>query len=477
MLANADNRTRWIALAILCMGALMIVLDVSIVNVALPSIKTDLGFSDSSIAWIVNAYTITFGGFLLLGGKLGDLFGERRFFLIGIALFTFMSLACAVANSQWMLIAARALQGVGGAVADAVALALVLNLFQEGSERAKAMGFFGFVAAGGGSIGVILGGLLTGAFNWHWIFLINLPIGIATFILALLVIPHDPPRAARTKLDIFGALIVTSAIMLAVYAIVGGNDVGWTSPETLLTLGGAIALFAAFLLIEAYIKVPLVPLSIFRNRNLSIASSAGVLWSAGMFAWFFLSALYMQVVLQYDPLAVGLAFLPGNLVMAVLSIWLSAKIVGRFGVRNSLVAGLSCVTLGLLYLARVPVDGNYWIDIFPSMALLGLGAGISFNPMILAAMHDVKPEDSGLASGVANTAFMMGGALGLAILASTAAYVTTSLLAGGADQAAALTSGYHVAFFISAIFAALGTLLAATLRVKIAPDSAPVAAH
>ena len=462
-------QARWLALAILCMGALMIVLDVSIVNVALPSIREDLGFDITTIAWVVNAYTITFGGFMLLGGKLGDLFGERRLFLIGITLFTVMSLVCGLASSQAMLIVGRALQGIGGAIANAVALALVLNLFQSPGERAKAMGIFGFVAAGGGSIGVILGGFLTGALNWHWIFLINLPIGLLTLLLAMRCIPKDTERTRQMKLDVWGAITVTSALMLAVYGVIGGNTAGWLSFQTLATLTAGVVVFLVFLLIESKVAIPLMPLSLFKNRNLSIACTAGILWSAGMFAWFFLAALYMQTVAGYSPLAVGLAFLPGNLIMAALSIGLSAKIVMRFGIRASLALGLTLVALGLLYLARVPVESNFWIDIFPSMVLLGLGAGISFNPMLLAAMHDVRPEDSGLASGVANTAFMMGGALGLAVLASVAAYRTGSLLAGGSDQFVALTSGYSIAFVIGALFAAGAALLAWFIRIREKP--------
>ena len=458
---SAEGSNRWLALGVLCMGALMIVLDVSIVNVALPSIRTDLGFTISSIAWVVNAYTITFGGFLLLGGKLGDMFGERRLFLIGIALFTLMSIVCGISTTQWMLITARALQGIGGAIGDAVALALILNLFREPQERAKAMGFFGFVAAGGGSIGVLLGGLLTGTLNWHWIFLINVPIGIITIILTLWLLPSDRPRETHTKLDVFGALTITSALMLVVYGIVGGNSAGWGSATTLLTLGAGIVVFILFLFIESRIREPLMPLSLFRDRNLSVASIAGILWSAGMFAWFFLSALYMQTVLAYSPLQVGLAFLPGNLIMAALSIGISAKIISRFGVRPTLTAGLSLVALGLLYLARAPIEGHFWIDIFPSMVLLGLGSGISFNPILLAAMRDIKESESGLASGVVNTNFMMGGALGLAILASLAGLRTAHLLTPGSDRLFALTSGYHFAFLVGALFAGLAAAISA----------------
>ena len=411
-----DSRRRWLALIVLCLGDLMIVLDTTVVNVALPSIREDLGFSEESLAWVVNAYLLTFGGFLLLGGRLGDLYGRRRLFLIGITLFTAASLTCGVATSQAMLVGARAVQGLGGAVLSAVALSLIMTLFTEPGERAKAMGVFGFVAAGGGSIGVLLGGVLTDTLDWHWIFLVNLPVGIAVAALTVVLLPNDQGEASDAPLDVAGAVTVTAALMLAVYAIVNGNDQGWGSGQTLGLLAGAAALLVAFLVIESRVRAPLVPLRLFRIRSLAASNVIGILWSAAMFAWFFLSALYMQLVLGYTPLEVGLAFLPANLIMAVFSLGLSAKIVMRFGIRGPLAFGMGLVTVGLALFARAPVDGSFTTDVLPSMLFLGLGAGLAFNPVLLAAMSEVDPAESGLASGVVNTAFMMGGALGLAVL-------------------------------------------------------------
>ena len=448
-----DSRTRWLALLVLCLGDLMIVLDVTIVGVALPSIREDLGFTESSLAWVVNAYLIVFGGFLLLGGRLGDLFGHRRLFVLGIGLFTAASLACGLATSQEMLVIARAVQGLGGAVVSAVALSLMMMLFTEPAERAKAMGIFGFVASGGGSIGVLLGGVLTDVLDWHWIFLVNVPIGIAVVILTFQLIPGERAAMAAQRLDVAGAVTVTASLMLAVYAIVNGNEVGWMTLRTLGILGVAAALFAAFIAIEARHPAPLMPLWLFKLRNLSFASIVGVLWAAAMFAWFFLSALYLQLVLGYSPLEVGLAFLPGNLVMGFLSVAISARLVMRYGVRLPLSVGLGFAAAGLLLFARAPVDGNFVVDVLPSMILLGLGAGIAFNPVLFAAMGDVQPTEAGLASGVVNTAFMMGGALGLAVLASLAASRTETLAAAGESPLEALTGGYHAAFLVGALFA------------------------
>ena len=458
-----DSRRRWLALIVLCLGDLMIVLDTTIVNVALPSIREDLGFSQTSLAWVVNAYLLTFGGFLLLGGRLGDYFGHRRMFLIGITLFTLASVACGLATTQGLLVGARAVQGLGGAVVSAVALSLIMNLFTEPGERAKAMGVFGFVLAGGGTIGVLLGGILTDTLNWHWIFLVNVPIGIAVFALSLRLLPAERGPAATGRLDVAGAVAITGSLMLAVYAIVNGNDTGWTSAQTVGLLAGAVALLALFIGLEARVQSPLVPLGLFKLRNLATANGVGVLWAAAMFAWFFLSSLYLQLVLGYSPLEVGLAFLPANLIMGAFSVGLSAKLVMRFGIRAPLVVGLSLAAVGLLLFARAPVDGNFVVDVLPSMILLGFGAGMAFNPVLLAAMGDVEPSESGLASGVVNTSFMMGGALGLAILASLAASRTDDLIASGEDQLVALNSGYHVAFLLGAIFAAAAAALAAAL--------------
>jgi len=459
----ADNRTRWLALYTLTLGSLMIVLDVTVVNVALPSIKEDLGFTDSSLAWVVNAYLLTYGGFLLLGGRLGDLYGHRRLFLAGIMLFTVASLVCGVSTTQGMLIGARTVQGLGGAVASAVSLSLMMTLFTEQGERAKAMGIFGFVASGGGTLGVVLGGVLTDAINWHWIFLVNFPIGILVVVLALRLLPADAKAERQGRIDIAGAVTVTASLMIAVYAIVNGNKNGWTSAETLGLLGAALALMVAFLVIESRVGSPLVPLRLFKLRNVAVSNVTGIFWAATMFAFFFLSALYLQLVLGYSPLEVGLAFLPANIIMGAFSIGLSAKLVMRFGLRKPLGVGLTLAAIGLLLFARLPVDGNFVVDVLPSMILIGIGAGTAFNPLLLAAMGDVEPTEAGLASGLVNTSFMMGGALGLAVLASVAASRTDTLEAAGKSTAEALTGGYHVAFLIGAIFALTAAALGAGL--------------
>jgi len=483
--ANLDSRKRWWALMVLCLGVLMIVLDTTIVNVALPSIREDLKFTETSLVWVVNAYMLTFGGFLLLGGRLGDIYGHRKLFLLGITLFTVASLACGLANTQSLLIAARAVQGIGGAVVSAVSLSLIMTMFADGPERAKAMGVYGFVCAGGGSIGLLLGGTLTSAFNWHWIFLVNIPIGIAVYALCLSLLPNIRTLVTDRRLDVTGAITVTTSLMLAVYAIVNGNETGWTSTRTLGLLGAAVVLLAVFLTIEARVAAPLMPLRIFRLRNLNVANIVGVLWAAGMFAWFFIAALYLQIVLGYGPMQVGLAFLPANIIMAAFSLGLSAKLVMRFGVRKPLTVGLALACIGLALFAWAPADGDVLVNVLPSMILLGLGAGISFNPLLIAAMSDVEPSESGLASGIVNTAFMMGGALGLAILAALSAMRTSNLLAAGASMPEALTGGYQLAFLLGALAAGLAAVIggvflrpkAAAPEQAVAPSSLPAAAN
>ena len=474
---TADTRSRWLALCVLCLGSLMIVLDATIVNVALPSIKEDLGFSNESLVWVSDAYLLTFGGFLLLAGRLGDLFGGRRLFVAGITLFTVASCACGLAQSQGVLIAARAVQGVGGAAASAVGFALVMTLFTEDRDRAKAMGVMGFVAAGGGSLGVVLGGVLTDALDWHWIFLVNLPIGAAVVVLSLLLVPGGRGLATSSRIDLRGAATVTGALLLAVYAIEDGNRAGWGSLQTIGFLAGSAVLLFAFVLVESRVDEPLVPLSLFRLRNLTSANAAGVLWAGAMFAWFFLAAQYLQRVLGYSPLEVGLAFLPGNLIMGVFSLGLSAKLVLRYGVRAPLGGGLLLAAAGMVLLARAPVDGSFAVDVLPSMILLGFGAGMAFNPILLAAMGDVEPHQAGLASGVVNTSFMMGGALGLAGFVSLSAARSDTLRSAGESQEAALTGGYHAAFLAGTgcalAAAAIGAFL---LRPASAPETAGEAA-
>jgi MFS family permease len=351
-----------------------------------------------------------------------------------------------------------------------------MNLFTEPADRAKAMGVYGFVCAAGGSIGVLLGGVLTDSLDWHWIFLVNAPIGVAVYLLSLRLLPAASADGQRPRLDLAGAVSVTAALMLAVYAIVNGNEAGWTSTQTVGLLAASVAVLAVFLRIESTVAHPLVPLALFRRRNIAVSNVIGVLWAAGMFAWFFLSALYLQVVLGYDPLQVGLAFLPSNVVMAAFSLGLSAKLVMRFGIRAPLMVGLLLAAAGLLLFARAPQDGSFLADVLPAMLLLGFGAGMAFNPVLLAAMHDVEPQDAGLASGVVNTSFMMGGALGLAVLASAAAARTGELVRAGEQTAAALTGGYHLAFVLGAVAAAVAGVLGGTLLRVSGPGSAPESA-
>jgi EmrB/QacA subfamily drug resistance transporter len=466
-----SGRARWLALLVLCFGDLMIVLDMTIVNVALPSIRADLGFSETSLAWVVNAYLITFGGFLLLGGRLGDLFGHRRLFLIGLSLFTLASLACGLAGSQEFLVTARAVQGLGGAVVSVVALSLTMIMFTEPAERAKAMGIFGFVLSGGGTAGVLLGGVLTDLLSWNWIFLVNIPVGVAVVTLSLLLLPSERGPSLSDRLDVAGAVTVTASLMVAVYAIVNGNETGWRSVETIGLLAAAATLLAIFLVIEARAKSPLVPLGLFRLRNVSTANVVGILMAGGMFAIFFLSALYLQQVLGYSPLEVGLAYLPSTVIWGITSFALSDKLVMRFGIKPPLLAGLSLMAIGIILFARAPVDGNFAVDVLPALILQGFGAGIGFNPILLAAMSDVKPTEAGLASGVVNTSFMMGGALGLAVIASLAASRTDALLSSGDAPLAALTGGYHLGFLVGGLFTVGALVLAAVVLRPAAPPA------
>jgi EmrB/QacA subfamily drug resistance transporter len=465
---TVDGDKRWLALYVLCLGDVLIVLDSTIVNVALPSIQADLGFSDATLAWVVNAYLLTFGGFLLLGGRLSDLYGRRRVFLVGLVLFTAMSLACGIAGSQEFLVVARAMQGFGGAIVSVVALSLIMTIFTEPAERAKAMGIFSFVLSGGATAGVLLGGVLTDLLAWNWIFLVNLPVGITVFVLSVGLLPDDRPYAEDRRLDVTGAITVTASVMLGTYAVINGNDNGWTSGETVGLLAGAAALLALFLVVEARISSPLMPLGLFRLRNISVANVTGVLLAGSMFGWFFLSALYLQLVLGYSPFEVGLAYLPSTLIMAAGSIALSDRLVMRFGVKPPIVGGLSCFAIGLLWFARAPADGSFVIDVLPGMIVMGIGGGITFNPLLLAAMGDVAPTESGLASGIVNTAFMMGGALGLAVLVSVADSRTESLRDSGDGLLTALTGGYNAAFLAAAAFAVTGALAALLLR-SVAP--------
>src|ERR671911_135919 len=460
-----DERKRWLALLLVCAAQLMIVLDGTIVNVALPTIQSSLGFSEVALSWVVNAYLLTFGGFLLLGGRAGDLFGRRRVFMLGLALFTLASLFCGLAGSQALLVAARAVQGLGGAIIARAALSIIITTFTEPADRARAMGIWGFVVSGGGTIGVLLGGVLVGTLGWPWIFLVNLPIGIVALALCrpLLDAGRTESVDADGGFDLSGALLVTASLVAAVYAIIGANTIGWASAQTVVLLAVAASLMGLFVAVETRTRVPLVPLGIFRSRNLTVSNVVMVLTVAGVFGWFFFGALYLQRVLGYGSLQTGLAFLPATLVLGALSYSAAAKVVNRFGVKPMLVVGMSLMALSLALFARAPVGGSFVLNVLPGMLLLGFGASFAFLTVILASVSGVPERDAGLASGLVNTAQQLGGALGLAVLASVAASRTEGLGGTGSESVAALNGGYHAAFFLSAIFVALAAVLAAAL--------------
>ena len=470
-----ENTNRWPALYVLCTGVLMIVLDATIVNVALPSIKEDLGFSQSDLAWVVNAYMIAFGGLLLLSGRLGDLVGHRRIFVIGLGVFTVASLLCGVAQSQGTLIAARFVQGAGGALASAVVLGMIVTMFPEPREQAKAIGVFGFVASAGGSIGLLAGGVLTDLINWHWIFFVNLPIGIATAVLAVRMVPARPGLGLSAGADIPGALLVTGGLMLGVYTILGVEENGWGSLETLGLGAVSIALIAAFVARQARVDTPLLPLRLFRSRSVSGANIVMALLVVGMFGVFFLGALYLQLILGYDPLEVGLAFLPGTLIMGLLSLGFTDKLNMRFGARRVLIAGLFFLLASMLLFARTPVDGDYLVDVLPQMVLFGMGAGVAFPALMMLAMSGVEPSDAGVAGGLVNTTAQVGGAMGLAVLATLSAERTDALVKSGESAVSALNSGFHLAYLVGAACAVAA--LAAAFAVLRSPAAAPASEH
>jgi EmrB/QacA subfamily drug resistance transporter len=470
------ERARWAALIVLCTGMLMIILDSAIVNVALPWIQRDLGFSQASLVWVVNGYLITFGGLLLLAGRVGDLVGRRRIFLIGMALFTFASLLCGVAQSQGTLVAARFLQGTGGALTSSVILGIIVTMFREPAEQAKAIGVFSFVAAGGASLGLLLGGVLTQALNWHWIFFVNVPIGVATFVLARRLVPHEEGVGLRHGADVPGSLLVTAALMLGVYTLLEAPLHGWTSTRTLALFVLTVVLFALFVAREATARTPLVPLRIFRSRTTVGANAIQMLGVAGMFGMFFLAVLYLQRVLGYDALETGVAFLPVSGLIAALSLGASAKLSVRFGPRAIVIPGLILMALGLLLFTRVPVDGRYLTDVLPVMIVLGTGAGLFFPSLMTLAMADVDPQESGLASGLINTSLQVGGSIGLAVLAGLATTRSQDLMGAGSSLPAALTGGYHLAFLVGAGLVLLGLLTAVWMAPRGSGNEAAAAA-
>jgi EmrB/QacA subfamily drug resistance transporter len=471
-----DDRTRWLALYVLCVGMLMIVLDATIVNVALPSIQDDLGFSQNDLAWVVNAYLIAFGGLLLLAGRIGDLIGQRRIFLIGLAVFTGASLLCAVAQSQGVLIGARFVQGVGGALTSAVILGMIVTMFPEARDQAKAIGIYTFVAVAGGSIGLLAGGVLTQAINWHWIFFVNVPIGIATAAFAVRLVEDRPGIGLAAGADLPGAVLLIGGLMLGVYTILGVAEEGWGSTQTLALGAVSIALLAAFVLRQSRIANPLMPLRLFRVPNVAGANLVQALLVVGMFGIFFLGALYLQRVLGYSALEVGLAYLPLTIVMGTMSFRFTGQLNLRYGPEATLLPAMGFVVVALLLFARTPVDATYAIDIAPAMIALGVGAGLAFPSLMTLAMSGATPSDSGLASGLVNTSVQVGGAIGLAVLATLATERTETALADGESAAAALNSGYHLAYLVAAGLVVVAIAVAlSTLRSPVAEAEAELA--
>lgn len=458
------DRNRWIALYVLCLGMLMIVLDTTVVNVALPSIQDDLGFSQSGLAWVVNAYMIAFGGLLLLAGRLGDLVSRKGVFLVGLVVFTVASVLCGTAQSQGLLIAARFLQGVGGAMTSAVILGMIVTMFPEPREQAKAIGVFAFVASAGGAVGLLVGGGLTQSMGWHWIFFVNVPIGIATAVLAGRLIERDAGIGFGEGADVPGAVLITGSLMLGVYTIVEpAAEYGWGAGRTLALGALSLALLAAFVAREATARSPLMPLRIFRSRNVAGANVIQVLSVAGMFGIFFLGALYVQRILDYDALETGLAFLPVTILMGTLSVRYTDRLVMRFGARTMVLGGLTLLMMGLALFTRAPVDGDYVSHVLPVMVLLGIGAGLCFPALMTLAMSGATPSDAGLASGLINTTAQVGGALGLAVFATLSASRSNELIGDGESTAAALTSGYHLAFGIGAALVVVAVAVAVTV--------------
>jgi EmrB/QacA subfamily drug resistance transporter len=462
-IVQLGSRSRWLALVVLCAGMLMIVLDATIVNVALPSIQRDLGFSQASLAWVVNAYLIPFGGLLLLAGRVGDLVGRKRIFMTGLAVFTAASLLCGLAGNQGMLILARLIQGVGGAMTSTVILGVIVTMFPERREQARAIGVFSFTAAAGGSIGLLAGGVITQAVSWHWIFFVNLPIGIVAIVLAWRLIESDPGIGLGQGADVPGAFLVTSALMLGVYTIVEARDYGWSSVHTVGLGALAVVLLMAFFIRQARAENPLLPLSLFRSRNVSGANLVQILMVAGIFGMFFLGALYLQRVLHYNPMQIGLAFLPVAVAIGAFSFRLSAQLNTRFGARAMLLVGLALTMVGLALFARAPVDASYVRDVLPSMVLLGVGGGLAFPALMTLGMSGATASDSGLISGLINTTAQVGGSLGLAVLATLATSRSDQLLAAGQGTAAALTGGYQLAFGIGAGLVGAAIVVAATV--------------
>jgi EmrB/QacA subfamily drug resistance transporter len=454
------ERRRWIALGVLCLGQLMMVLDATIVNVALPAIQRELHFSQANLTWVIDGYLITFGGFLLLAGRFGDLVGRKKVFLSGLVLFVAASIVCGLADSQAMLIGARLIQGIGGAIASSVILAIIVTEFPEKVEQAKAMGLYAFVSAGGGSIGLLAGGALTQSLSWHWIFFVNVPIGAVALVLGWILIEENKGIGLSGGVDWLGSALITLATMFGAFAIVKSSEYGLLSARTLGAAGVSLALLGAFLGLEGRVANPIMPLRILRLRTLMGSSLVRGLLVTGMFSAFFLGALYLERVLGYDAIDTGLAFMPLTVAIAAMSLGVSARAVARFGSLRTLAAGLAGIAVGLVLLALQGVHASYFPGLFFAFLALGLGAGASFLPLLMIGMADAPPADAGLASGIINVSVQLFGAIGLATLGTIATDHTKALTADGHPLAIALTGGYHMAYLVAAGFVGLGILAA-----------------
>lgn len=463
----AEHDRRWLVLVLVCIAQFMVVLDATVVNVALPSIQNDLHFTASSLQWVVNSYTLAFGGFLLLGGRAADFIGRRRLFVAGVVLFTAASLLNGVATSSEWLIAGRALQGLGAAMVSPAALSIVTTTFKDGAERAKALAVWAAIAVGGAAVGLLLGGILTEYLSWEWIFFVNVPVGIAAVLLSLRFVPESKAPATH-GVDVAGAVGVTAGVTLLVYAIVKAQDYGWASVETLGMLAVAAAILAAFVVVEMRSAAPLVRLGIFRIRSLTGANLSMLAVSGGMFSVFYFASIYLQQVLGFTPVQTGLAFLPLTAGIIIFS-GVAQQIVGRIGVREVAMIGMGVAAVGLLLLSRAPVDGTYLADVLPGLVVMSAGLGLVFVPLTLIATANLADADAGLASGIFNSSQQIGGALGLAILSTVAATQTADAVADaggsptGAQQASALVDGFQAAFAIGAGLMILGLVLAAVL--------------
>ena len=467
------NDRRWMALVVVCLAQLMIVLDTTIVNVALPSIQHDLHFSQGNLTWVVNAFLVTFGSFLLLAGRLGDLVGRKRVFLAGLVLFTAASVLCGAAPSQGFLIAARFIQGIGAAMQASVILAIIVTEFPQPAERARAMSAYVFTAVAGGSLGLLAGGALTEALSWHWIFFVNLPIGLAAMVFGRMLIPEDRGMGLGHGVDWLGSALVTVSLMTAVYAIVQATSYGWGSSQVLGFGALAAVLMAAFLILESRIENPIMPLRILRLRGLVASSAVRGLLVTGMYSTFFLGTLYLEHVRHYSALDTGMAFLPWTVTVGVLAATgATARLVERFGQMRVLIPGMLAVIAGLLLLQNTGVDTAFFPTVFFAFFLIGLGIGNAFMPLLSIAMADVPAQDAGLGSGITNVSQQVAGALGLAVLGTIATNHTKTLLSQHQSVADSLIGGYHLAFGIGAVavVAAIATALA-VLRTPVSEEA------